>query len=239
MKRKNKETIKRYAIDIIIGIVTSAICFLLQGIIKNAPKASKNLLATIQNLVYTSASEISSNSLLIILVIMGLSVLGVAYALPIVFSIVSKKTEIEDADFEKECEEYRKKCFKLETELEKYKSETPSNATKIANCLKEIEKCDKEFLNGDTTNRKKKGKTGIVPTIILFIYLIVFVIIEIIPTFILNDFNRDIIMIKPYTDNKTVMMLESDWTRMKSKDDYDKIYDTINRIKDENNLPKK
>ena len=59
------------------------------------------------------------------------------------------------------------------------------------------------------------------------------------PIFLNSSFDSDIKMIKPYTDNKTVMMLESDWTRMKSKDDYDKIYETINRIKKENDLPKK
>lgn len=238
MRKKNKDTIKRYAIDIIIGIVTSAICFLLQGIIKNAPTASKNVFVTLQNLVYTSASEISSNSLLIILIIMGVSVLVAFNLMPLFLSILGKKNEIEDADFEKECEEYRKKYFELHTKLEEYKSETPLNAAKIENCLKEIKKCDNDFLSGDSS-AKKKRKTGIFPIIILIIYLIVFVIIEIIPTFILNDFNRDIVMIKPYTDNKTIITLESDWTRMKSKDDFDKIYDTINQIKKENGLTKK
>lgn len=91
MRKKNKDTIKRYAIDIIIGIVTSAICFLLQGIIKNAPTASKNVFVTLQNLVYTSASEISSNSLLIILIIMGVSVLVAFNLMPLFLSILGKK----------------------------------------------------------------------------------------------------------------------------------------------------
>ena len=83
---------------------------------------------------------------------------------------------------------------------------------------------------------KKSSFKLIAMTLLLSVHLSITIIT---PAIINMKFKNDLTVIKPYTDNKTFMMLESDWTRMKSKDDYDKIYDTINRIKDENNLPKK
>lgn len=83
---------------------------------------------------------------------------------------------------------------------------------------------------------KKSSFKLIAMTLLLSVHLSITIIT---PAIINMKFKNDLTVIKPYTDNKTFMMLESDWIRMKSKDDYDKIYDTINRIKDENNLPKK
>lgn len=83
---------------------------------------------------------------------------------------------------------------------------------------------------------KKSGIMVIITTILLSIHLIITIIA---PAIINAGFKNNITMIKPYTDSQTVMMLESDWIRMKSKDNYDKIYDIINQIKEENGLPRK
>lgn len=47
---------------------------------------------------------------------------------------------------------------------------------------------------------------------------------------------QDMTMITPYTDDQTLSLLRSDWTRMESKEDYQMIYQTINEIKGENGL---
>lgn len=95
----------------------------------------------------------------------------------------------------------------------------------------------KEFIAEKEPEEKQK-KVSKFPVIFAILYVLFSVITIVIPTNLSKAFERDIKMIKPYSDEETVMLLESDWTRMKSKADYDKIYETINHIKEENNLPK-
>ena len=113
---------------------------------------------------------------------------------------------------------------KLEKEIEVLKTDNNANKKKEDNLSKEY---------------KKETRIDIGRLIVLIVFVFMLYMNVYKPVFLNSSFDLDIKMIKPYTDNKTVMMLESDWTRMKSKDDYDKIYVTINKIKDENNLPKK
>ena len=113
---------------------------------------------------------------------------------------------------------------KLEKEVEVLKTDNNANKKKEDNLSKEY---------------KKEKRIDIGPLIVLIVFVFMLYMNVYKPTLLNSSFDLDIKMIKPYTDNKTVMVLESDWTRMKSKDDYNKIYDTINTIKDENNLPKK
>ena len=116
---------------------------------------------------------------------------------------------------------------------------------RITNIKKETDKDNKQekiidYLDSEVEAIEKKvNRSGKLLMITVIIYILVVVLTTIIPMNLLNSFEYNIKMIKPYTDNKTVMMLESDWTRMRSKNDYDKIYDTINQIKEANGLPKK
>ena len=75
-----------------------------------------------------------------------------------------------------------------------------------------------------------------ISTVLFVTHSIVFIYI---PVGIHMNFNRDITIIKPYTDTQTILLLESDWARMKSKEDYDKIYQVINEVKENNNIPKR
>lgn len=86
--------------------------------------------------------------------------------------------------------------------------------------------------------QKKYKVESITLCVILVLYTVFVFWTFITPISKLSEFERNITMIKPYTNDKTVIMLESDWVRMRSKDDYDKIYETINKIKEENDLPK-
>ncbi|HAN20404.1 MAG: hypothetical protein A2Y15_08605 [Clostridiales bacterium GWF2_36_10] len=51
-----------------------------------------------------------------------------------------------------------------------------------------------------------------------------------------NEFDINIITITPYTESHQIDLLKSNWTKMKSKDDYNKIYEVINKIKEINDL---
>lgn len=69
MKKKSNNTgfLKKYRSEIVVGLVTSAIWFAVEWIIKSAPKTGKTVFGTIQNLIYSCASSISASSLLVLL----------------------------------------------------------------------------------------------------------------------------------------------------------------------------
>lgn len=230
MKKSDKDVIKKLSKDILIGIITWVICYILEKIVSSAPKTGKTILGTIQNQVYSSAAKISSNSLITIILVLFLSTIAAFAIVPFLFSFFGRKKE-------NEIKEKEKKIEKIYAKIEEYEKDFPKYSQEIKNCLKEINKLDKEIEDNSTTQKEKQQ--SISPIIITITYLVCIFMTEIVPISKLDSFNRDLKMIKPYTDSKTVLMLESDWTRMKSKDDYDKIYETINKIKDENNLPKK
>lgn len=51
-----------------------------------------------------------------------------------------------------------------------------------------------------------------------------------------NDFNRNMVLIKPYIEYGEYDKLNSDWNRMHCKTDYKKIISKISKIKEKNNL---
>ena len=51
-----------------------------------------------------------------------------------------------------------------------------------------------------------------------------------------NKFSRDITKIAPYVEERDIKLLQSDWVRMRSKSDYDEIYEKINEIVETNEL---
>lgn len=51
-----------------------------------------------------------------------------------------------------------------------------------------------------------------------------------------NDFNRDMILIKPYIEYGEYDKLNSDWNQMHCKKDYKKIISKISKIKEKNHL---
>jgi hypothetical protein len=53
-----------------------------------------------------------------------------------------------------------------------------------------------------------------------------------------NKFEQDMIKIAPYIEAEQVTHLRSDWVCMRSQADYDEIYDVINQVIEDNNLPK-
>ena len=52
-----------------------------------------------------------------------------------------------------------------------------------------------------------------------------------------NKFEQDIIKVTPYVEEKDIEKLKSDWVCMRSKSDYDVLYEYIDKIKTENKLP--
>ena len=71
-------------------------------------------------------------------------------------------------------------------------------------------------------------------TVFLYLFIIFFVTT---PMELSNKFEQDIIKVTPYVEEKDIEQLKSDWVCMRSKSDYDVLYEYIDKIKTENKLP--
>lgn len=218
----NKHNIIR---DVLIGLVTSAIWFFVQWLIGSAPQTGRTLLATIQNSVYSCVAQTSLYSMLLLVISFILS-----FCLAFTFSayIYSVRNRI-----------YLNKNRRIERNL-KLIEVCLNSENDLSTCKVDLDKTAKELKaiqkKKNDSNSKIDKVLGILFAVIIPIYVYFIITTILVPVSLLDRFNKDIQMIKPYTDSKTIMILESDWTRMKSKTDYDYIYIKIQEIKNMNSL---
>jgi hypothetical protein len=211
---------------------------LIECLLKNAPEIGKTIVGEFSDIVFIRASRVSSESLLSGIFAFIAALIMALGLLPYTMRMVSKKRTKEKDELDRITDKYDSQVEAINYQIREYMKNPEEHGEEIDKCLTELTRVEGEIQNYKSLI-KKKSKPKRFPFILILVVFFVTYIIEIIPVSLLNDFNRDIKMIKPYTDNKTVLLLESDWTRMKSKDDYDKIYETIDKIKEEHNLPNK
>lgn len=240
-KPDDKSFIQKHRNEILVGIITSALWYVVERIVKSAPKAGRTILGTIQNSIYSSASLMSPTYIL------GIVLEFIICILILIALLVSRrnrhlKETIEALNTEAKIIEEMKAGIEKEEKLieemkasnDKKVSESDAKEQSEDEKQKLIEGTDKE---SDSSLQKKKTIDWF-PIIWSLFTCVLFTISVFIPLSISQNFSRDITMIKPYADNHTVLVLESEWIRMRSKDDYNRIYDVINQIKTANNLPK-
>ncbi len=226
-KSDDKSFIQKHRNEILVGIITSALWYVVERIVKSAPKAGRTILGTIQNSIYSSASLMSPTYIL------GIVLEFIICILILIALLVSRrnrhlKETIEALNTEAKIIE------EMKASNDKKVSESDAKEQSEDEKQKLIEGTDKE---SDSSLQKKKTIDWF-PIIWSLFTCVLFTISVFIPLSISQNFSRDITMIKPYADNHTVLVLESEWIRMRSKDDYNRIYDVINQIKTANNLPK-
>lgn len=220
IRKKEISSIKR---DIIIGIIVSAIWWLLQWIIKNIPRTGKTVFASVQDIIYSCASQLSSDSIILLIFELMIVVFISIMIIPLFIRILERKHNKIDQGLSE-----------LEKDMDRLEENLPKNAQEVKMATEELMRIQKEL--DKYKKSKKKSVNVVVLTIFAIVYLLFVVFSIIIPLNLVNAFNRDIQMIKPYTDSHTIMMLESEWTRMGNKDDFNNIYSQIITIKQENNL---
>lgn len=196
---------------------------LINTLIDGFPKLGKNVWGTIVNFIYNNASTISTNRIIISIIIMFCGSFFTFALYPVISSFMLKKKLLKIND-------------NIESTVDDSAKKHQQSTPKIINNTKDGSSIKKQELQKNVNSLLYRSILSFFIYILLFTIILIFYIV---PFVKLDAFNRDIQMIKPYTDSKTIMMLESDWTRMRSKDDYDKIYETINKIKDENDISRK
>lgn len=222
-----KELYKKYKREIWVGVVvsliTSAIIKFGDWLIDIAPTIGTSVFETISNTLYSVAATYSDNTLLHILLFSGFSILAAS----------SSKTIIDGL-------KTYKKAFDLQMKSKKYGPEVIEEIADAALANKENAKKQQERKTVPELiqNGKKIGRSAvwfIVIVLLTYFYMGFFITA---PMTISNGFKNDIIKITPYVEEYDIKKLQSDWVCMRSKADYDKIYEVINGVKKEHNLPK-
>lgn len=133
----------------------------------------------------------------------------------------------------------KKKYNKLKSNIIDINTRIDKNLANYESLKNELEKDSQELeaVKNENINSIHRIKfLGIILAIIIFFYVVYITISLVIPIILLDQFNRDIQLIKPYSDSNTIMVIESDWIRMKTLDDYNNLYSVIDEIKTDNFL---
>lgn len=212
---------KKSALKWVAGVIGSyLLCELfLRPIISIASNYSGTIIQSIVNYYYSLCSNSNTNVLIIEIAIYGCCFMIIQPIISGIFDIKYLKAET-------------KKLIEYENILNSSQLITEKNADE-----KEPEK---EELLQEISGLKKRNKKSINKTIsiiilgcCLFLSLICF---KIAPCAHRNKFDETIIKITPYIEQNEVNKLKSDWTRMKTKKDYQKIDKFIDDVIEKNNL---
>ena len=82
--------------------------------------------------------------------------------------------------------------------------------------------------------KRKKITKLLISCVLISLIFFSFCFYTILSPYMLSlDFKRTVTIISPYVDHATVLKLESDWAKMKTKDDYFAISETLSKIQTE------
>lgn len=221
-----KELYKKYKREIWVGVVvsliTSAIIKFGDWLLDVAPTVGTTISETLSNVLYSLAATYSDRHLFKIVMMSAFSIMVASISKSVFDALKLYKTVIR---IEKESAKYTEDEKKEKYDKALSKDNSRANEDSVAKVKRHIHE------------GKKLGK-GAVATVFLLILMYLYCSFSIIAPMSLSDkFSQDIVKIAPYIEECDMKKLQSDWVCMRSKADYDKIYETINGVKKTHNLP--
>ena len=213
-----KKHIKEIIIGVIVSIITTAVLNAADWIKEFAPTAGNSVWVFLSNSFFSSAAKMTETSL-----ISFLFSVAIAFWITYIFSIAFKG-------------------FKLTKRTIK-ESQDIINDIDNNNLIKPIDDKDitRDDIKREATDIIKEGKKIrkllIGACIFCSIYLGFIITFDVIPHVLWTDYQMDLIKIAPYIEQQELDEIKSDWVCMQSKEDYDDIYNRINKIKEEHDLP--
>ncbi len=233
---KDKNDRRSLLIGVISSVLGTIIISILQYIYKNARETGKGLFLTIINMPYKIASVASPGMLILILlwvilvILLGIGLIFLARSIRVAIKIHVLKSRL-------------KKVKDKKSDLHGKDDNQDSGSAK--NDDNTVDKMESEVdkLESDIDDISKASNSIMRNCILLAIATLMSFLLcyywIIIPFASREQFELDISLIKPYTTEENVGKLQSEWVRMKTKSDYDKIYEIINEIKEREGLQQK
>lgn len=221
-----KELYNKYKTEVWVGVVVSLITTVIiefgDWLLLTIPEVGVTFVESITNVLYTLAATYTVDMIMNIMLFGAFGFLLGPVVKLIIDCIVSLKQSLQ----------LEKKSKDVSSEI---LDEIVENATteKVAEQNQPNPKTFAELIN----KGKKFGKYGII-MIVLVVFLYVFASYFVtMPMSLANRFDKDIVQVAPYVEECEIIKLKSDWVSMRSKADYEEIYDKINAIKEEYKLP--
>lgn len=224
--KKIKELVKKYSKEILLSTIVSLLtASIIKGIgwIKEiAPTAGNSVLRFISNSFYSNLAKTDEFSLLTMLFALFIGIVVVYVFNMFKEGFVATKIVIKGSE---KIERYETE--EIETTLqESTENRKPTDDKETTNDLKDVKKM------------AKKLRTMLILTSIFFsIYFTHILCSYLVPNAVYRDFQRDLTQISPYIEQQELDIIRSDWVCMQTKEDYDAIYERINQVKEEHDLP--
>lgn len=219
---KFKKWVEKYAkeilISVIVSLVTAGVIKGIDWIRKIAPTAGNSIWSFFSNSFITKSARITETSLISLLFVALLGI-AVAYVFYIMTNVLrqTKKT-IKDAD--DIIEDINNPITK--NSKEKNKITTKEVKTEAKNIIRET---------------KRMRRVTLAAIVFFVLYFGNILLFDILPHILWTEYQRDLVKIAPYIEEQELTMIKSDWVCMQNKEDYDEVYNRINKVKDENGLP--
>lgn len=219
---KFKEWIKKYAKEILLGVIVSvSTTVILKGadwVAEIAPTAGNSLWRFFSNSFFSSAAKMTETSLIMFLLsaLIGVSIAYV-YSYLIKALSITRKAIVDAADILGDIDN-----LKPEAQHERKEITTDEVKNKAEDVIK----------------RAKKIRRTTIAVIIFFAFYFGHIFVfNCMPHGVWAAYQRDLLKIAPYIEQQELIQIKSDWACMQSKEDYDKIYEQISKIKNEHALP--
>lgn len=222
--RKFCEKYKREIwVGVIVSLITAAIIKLGDWLITIAPSVGTSIFGTFSNIIYSLAATYTDNFPLRLIIFSGLGLLvgttgsTIKKGINVYKSVLCLEKKTKDLPTERLNKITEDALLKQKAEK---KSEKPESIPMLIQEGKQI------------------GKNSILLVVlIVFMYLLIISFVTT-PMSLHNKFEQDLVKIAPYVEEDEITQLKSDWVCMRSKSEYDVIYSTIDKAKENYSLPK-
>ena len=210
-------------VGVVVSLITTAVLKFGDWLVAIVPVIGISIFDTISNVLYTLAATHSDNLLLRIILFGSYSVLVGTLANSTFNGIKLYKSTL-----------------RLERRTKKYTAEELEKIDKevMSEIYDEPEELRQDGLLELIKKGKKLGRSAIILAILIIFCYFLLTFFVTTPMSLYNKFEQDIVKITPYIDETEILKLKSDWVCMRSKSDYDRIYDVIDAVIQENALPK-
>ena len=214
MLKKAKETFQKHKSEVFWALVATAIWELGRNLITSLPDAGNGIIRIFTDLPYKFAAQPSGETLVIYL---GIFLIATSVSLAAKILALSIRAY------------WRAKNIKKHCDMPEVKKESNSTPTVTE------EELDQKIIALQNETKGLVWQSIAKCFITLFLCYVLFISM-LMPNVLRTSFAWHIDIIAPYTTEQTIIQLKSDWARMDSKEDYDKISDAVRLIMDENNL---
>ncbi len=227
MKKWFREHKSEIIVGVIVFFITSLFTIVGKWLIFAIPPASSSFLSFLRNLIFIIAAQHNGHK------VSEYFVFGII----ICFSILTARIAVKGFRLTNKVSSYEKIEQKLDELTQLSKEDLKKKKEELDSIKQQVNKAKKKLA-------KKEHQPTTKTTRIMFALILCFLIIYIaglfmygmLPVALWNTFDISITQIAPYVEEQQIKVLRSQWTQMRSYEDFKQIDNFILNVKQENGL---